>query len=141
MKGYYKKENETAETLSADGWLLTGDLGTVEKNGYITITGRKKDMIIAGGFNVSPSELENFLHTNPKVLQVAVIGVPDHKMGEVPKAFIELKKGVECSAEEIIAFCKGRIANYKVPKYVEFLDEFPMTASGKIQKFKLRGEW
>lgn len=138
MKGYFKNLKETAKAINEEGWFFSGDLGTLEENGYVTITGRKKDMIISGGFNVYPSELEDYLFKHPKVKQVQVIGVYDEKMGEVPVAFIEVKEGMKCSEEEISAFCRGRIANYKIPKYVRFISSFPMTASGKIKKFKLR---
>ncbi len=138
MKGYYKNPQETAQVINHEGWFFSGDLGTVQSNGYVTITGRKKDMIIAGGFNIYPAEVEDFLFTFPKVKQVQVVGVSDYKMGEVAMAFIELKEGTKCSQEEIIEFFKGKIANYKIPKYVKFTRSFPMTASGKIQKFKLR---
>jgi len=138
MKGYYKNPGETAKTIDRDGWLFSGDLGTVEKNGYVTITGRKKDMIISGGFNVYPAEVEDYLFRHPKVKQVQVVGVPDHKMGEVALAFVAVKEGMSCTEKEIITFCQGKIAGYKIPKYVRFISEFPLTSSGKIQKFKLK---
>jgi fatty-acyl-CoA synthase len=138
MKGYYKMPEETARAIDADGWLHTGDLAVMDENGYCKITGRIKNMIIRGGENIYPREIEEFLYTHPKVSDVQVYGVPDKKFGEQVMAAVKLKDGVSCSEEEVTAFCKGRIANYKIPKYVKFVDEYPMTASGKIQKFKLR---
>ena len=136
MKGYYKMEEATKKAVDEEGWYYSGDLGKMDEDGYVYITGRKKDMIVVGGFNVYPREIEELLFTHPKVKNVAVVGVPDKKLGEVVKAFI-IPDG-ELSEEEIKQFCKERVANFKVPKYVEFVDEFPMTASGKIQKYKLR---
>lgn len=138
MKGYYKMPEETARVIDADGWLHTGDLAVMDENGYCKITGRIKNMIIRGGENIYPREIEEFLYTYPKVADVQVYGVPDTKYGEQVMAAIKLKEKVSATAEEIIDFCRGSIANYKVPRYVKFVDEFPMTASGKIQKFKLR---
>ena len=138
MKGYYKMPEETAKVIDDEGWFHTGDLGVITKEGNLKITGRLKDMFISGGINVYPAEVENFLFKHPKVKQVSVVGVPDPKMGEVGMAFIILKEGERSSPEEIIEFCKGKIANYKIPKYVEFIEEFPLTAMGKVQKFKLR---
>ena len=136
MKGYYKMEEATKKAVDSEGWYYSGDLGKIDEEGYVYITGRKKDMIVVGGFNVYPRELEELLFSHPKVKNVAVVGVPDEKLGEVAKAFI-IPDG-EASKDEIKQFCKERVANFKVPKYVEFVDEFPMTASGKIQKYKLR---
>ena len=138
MKGYYKQPEETAKVIEPDGWLHTGDLGEVDENGYFRITGRVKQMIIRGGENVYPLEIENYLYTHPKIADVQVFGVPDRKYGEQVMAAIRLKEGMSCTEQEIKAFCRGRIANYKVPYYVKFVENFPMTASGKIQKFKLR---
>lgn len=138
MKGYYKMPEETARAIDAEGWLHTGDLAVMDENGYCKITGRIKNMIIRGGENIYPREIEEFLYTHPKVSDVQVYGVPDRKYGEQVMAAVKLKDGVECSEDEIRAFCRGRIANYKIPYYVKFVDEYPMTASGKIQKFKLR---
>jgi fatty-acyl-CoA synthase len=138
MKGYYKMPEETDRAIDKDGWLHTGDLAVMDENGYCKITGRIKNMIIRGGENVYPREIEEFLYTHPKVSDVQVYGVPDRKYGEQVMAAVKLKDGVSCSEEEIRDFCKGRIANYKTPRYVKFVDEYPMTASGKIQKFKLR---
>lgn len=138
MKGYYKKEKETAETIDRDGWLHTGDLGEMNESGYVKITGRIKDMIIRGGENVYPREIEEFLYTNPKIDTVSVFGVPDAKFGEQIAAWIKLKRGLTANEQEIIDFCKGKIAHYKIPKYIKFVDEFPMTTSGKLKKFIMR---
>lgn len=138
MKGYYKMLEETARAIDAEGWLHTGDLAVMDENGYCKITGRIKNMIIRGGENIYPREIEEFLYTHPKVSDVQVYGVPDRKYGEQVMAAVKLKDGVDCTEDEIRAFCRGRIANYKIPYYVKFVDEYPMTASGKIQKFKLR---
>lgn len=138
MKGYYKMPEETARVIDADGWLHTGDLAVMDENGYCKITGRIKQMIIRGGENIYPREIEEFIYTHPKVSDVQVYGVPDRKFGEQVMAAIVLKEGVAMTEEEVRAFCRGRIANYKIPKYVKFIDSYPMTASGKIQKFKLR---
>lgn len=138
MKGYYKMPEATKETVDADGWLHTGDLGEVDENGYFKVTGRIKDMIIRGGENIYPRELEEFLYKNPKVVNVQVIGIPDKKYGEQVLAAIELKANSEATAEEFIEFCKDKIARHKIPKYWEFVDSYPMTASGKIQKYKMK---
>jgi fatty-acyl-CoA synthase len=138
MKGYYKMPDETARAIDGDKWLHTGDLAIMDENGYCKITGRIKNMIIRGGENIYPREIEEFLYTHPKVSDIQVYGVPDRKFGEQVMAAIILKKGVEMSEDEVRDFCKGRIANYKIPKYVKFVESYPMTASGKIQKFKMR---
>jgi fatty-acyl-CoA synthase len=138
MKGYYKNPEATAKAIDQEAWLYTGDLATMDENGYVRITGRLKDMIIRGGENVYPREVEEFLYTHPKILDVQVIGVPDEKYGEEVMAWIRLKEGVTATAEEIRDYCLTRISRQKVPRYIEFCTEYPMTASGKIQKFKLR---
>ncbi len=138
MKGYYKMPEETARVIDTDGWLHTGDLAVMDENGYCKITGRIKNMIIRGGENIYPREIEEFLYTYPKVADVQVYGVPDAKYGEQVMAAIKLKENTSATVEDIVNFCRGSIANYKVPRYVKFVDDFPMTASGKIQKFKLR---
>jgi fatty-acyl-CoA synthase len=138
MKGYYKMPEETARVIDADGWLHTGDLAIMDENGYCKITGRIKNMIIRGGENIYPKEIEEYLYTHPKISDVQVYGVPDRKYGEQVMASIILKKGMEMNEEEVRTFCQNRIANYKIPRYVKFVDSFPMTASGKIQKFKMR---
>jgi fatty-acyl-CoA synthase len=138
MKGYYKMPEETAKAIDADGWLHTGDLAVMDENGYCKITGRIKNMIIRGGENIYPREIEEYLFTHPKISDVQIYGVPDRKYGEQVMAAIILKKEAEMTENEVRDFCKGKIANNKVPKYVKFVSSFPMTASGKIQKFKLR---
>lgn len=140
MKGYYKNPQATLESIVKEGWFHTGDLAVMFENGYIRITGRVKDMFIVGGTNTYPAEIEAFISGSPKVKMVQVVGVPDHRLGEVGAAFIELKEGERATEEEFIEFCKGKIANYKVPRYVKFLkeDEWPLTPSGKVQKFELR---
>lgn len=140
MKGYYKKPEETAKAIDEEGWLHSGDLAVVDEEGYYRITGRIKDLIIRGGENISPREIEEFLYTHPKVMDVQVIGVPDEKYGEQVAAFIIPKQGMETTTEEIRQYCEGRIAHYKIPKYVFITDQYPMTASGKIQKYRLREE-
>ncbi|MDA8413963.1 MAG: AMP-binding protein [Desulfobacteraceae bacterium] len=138
MKGYYKMPDETAKVIDADGWLHTGDLAIMDENGYCKITGRIKQMIIRGGENIYPREIEEFLYTHPRISDVQIYGVPDRKYGEQVMAAVILKKGAQMTEDEIRDFCRGKIANYKIPKYVKFVDSFPMTASGKIQKFKMR---
>jgi fatty-acyl-CoA synthase len=140
MKGYYKMPEATAQAIDEDGWLHTGDLATMDEKGYCKITGRIKDMIIRGGENIYPREIEEFLYTYPKVKDVQVVGVPSEKYGEEVAAYIQLKPGEECTEEEIKEFCKDKISYHKIPKFVFFIDEYPATASGKIQKFKLREE-
>ncbi len=138
MKGYYKMPDETGKAIDKERWLHTGDLAVMDENGYCKITGRIKNMIIRGGENIYPREVEEFLYTHPKISDIQVYGVPDRKYGEQVMAAIVLKKGVEMTEDEVREFCRGKIANYKIPKYVRFVDSYPMTASGKIQKFKLR---
>ncbi len=138
MKGYYNNPDATAQAIDPDGWLHSGDLGTMDADGYVTITGRLKDMIIRGGENVYPREIEEFLYRMEGIKDVQVVGVPSRKYGEEVGAFVILKDGFDFAPEDIRDFCRGQIARYKIPKYVAFLDEYPMTASGKIQKFKLR---
>jgi len=138
-KGYYKMPDKTAAFIDNDGWVHTGDIGHIRReDGYLVLTGRLKDMIIVGGYNVYPAEVEALLAKYPKVARVAVVGVPDRRLGEVPIAFIELKEGEAASETEIVDFCKSRISNTKVPKYIRFVTEFPTTMQGKIQKLKLR---
>jgi len=140
MKEYYKQPEETKKAFDKDGWFRTGDLGTMDEKGYIKITGRLKDMFITGGVNAYPAEIENFLATHPKISMVSVVGVPDSRMGEVAMAFVRLKEGQTGTEEEIIKFAREKMANFKAPKYVKFVNEFPMTATGKIQKFVLRDQ-
>jgi len=137
MKGYYKMPEATAKAIR-DGWLYTKDLAKMDEEGYIYILGRVDDMIIRGGENVYPREIEEFLYRHPKIKEVQVVGVPHKEYGEEVAAFIQLKEGEQATEEEIKEYCKKNIARYKVPKYIFFTDEWPLTASGKIQKFKLR---
>jgi fatty-acyl-CoA synthase len=138
MKGYYQNESATEAAIDEEGWLHTGDLAVMDEHGYCRITGRLKDMIIRGGENIYPREIEEFLYSHPKVLDVQVIGIPDEVYGEEVMAWLILKKGQSCSLEEIKDYCKGKISHHKIPRYIEFTDSYPMTASGKIQKFKLK---
>jgi fatty-acyl-CoA synthase len=138
MKGYYNLPEATAKAIDKDGWLHTGDLATMDERGYCKITGRLKDMIIRGGENVYPREIEEFLYTHPKVADVQVVGVPDLKYGEEIMAWVKLKEGQTADVEELRDFCRGKIAHYKIPRYVKFVSEFPMTVTGKIQKYKMR---
>jgi fatty-acyl-CoA synthase len=139
MKGYYKMEDRTREVIDEDGWLHTGDLAVMDENGYVRITGRAKDMIIRGGENVYPREIEEFLYTHPDVSDVQVYGVPDEKYGEqVAAVIIKKRPDSDLTDEGVKEFCREHIARYKVPYYVDFVEEYPMTASGKIQKYKLR---
>jgi fatty-acyl-CoA synthase len=138
MKGYYKNEEATQKAIDSEGWLHSGDLGVMDENGYFRVTGRIKDMIIRGGENIYPREVENFLYTMPQIQAVEVAGVPSPKYGEQVGAFIKTRPGIELTEEDVMDFCRGKIARYKIPKYVFFVDDFPMTASGKIQKYKLR---
>ena len=140
MKGYYNMPEATLAAIDQDGWLHTGDLGTMDKDGYFKITGRLKDMIIRGGENIYPREIEEFLYTHPKIRDVQVIGVPDKRYGEEILACVILKEGEAATEEEMIEFVKNGLSRFKSPRYVRFISEFPMTASGKIQKYKLR-EW
>ncbi len=140
MLGYYKMPDKTEQAIDDEGWLYSGDLAMEDEDGYYIITGRKKDMILVGGFNVYPREIEEFLFTHPKIQNVSVIGVPDDVFGEVVMVYAIPKDGVDLKPEEIVRFCEDEIANFKVPRYVKIVDEMPMTASGKIQKFKLREE-
>lgn len=137
MKGYYNNEEATQKAIDQDGWLHSGDLAVKNEEGFYQITGRMKDMIIRGGENIYPREVENFLYQIPQIETVEVAGVPSSKYGEEVGAFIKLKKGQKLSEEDIMDFCRGNIARFKIPKYIFFVDDFPMTASGKIQKYKL----
>jgi fatty-acyl-CoA synthase len=137
MLGYYKNPAATAEKVR-DGWLHTGDMGVKDSDGYVRITGRLTDMIIVGGFNTYPAEIENFFLRHPKVLDVSIVGVPDPVMGEAVMAFVIPKAGETLTEEDIAEFARGRIANFKAPKYIEIVESFPLTGSGKVQKFKQR---
>ncbi|HKG23321.1 MAG TPA: AMP-binding protein, partial [Blastocatellia bacterium] len=138
MKGYYNNPGATAEAVDEDGWLHTGDQATLDEAGYVRITGRIKDVIIRGGENIAPKEVEDVLRSNGKVSDVYVYGIADEKYGEEVAAAIRLKPEASATAEEIRAYCENRIAKFKIPRYVRFVEEFPLTASGKVQKFKLR---
>jgi fatty-acyl-CoA synthase len=138
MLGYWNDPERTAEAIDRAGWMHTGDLATMDDEGYVNIVGRSKDMIIRGGENVYPREIEEFLYTHEDVADVAVIGVPDERYGEEIMAWVQLREGAAASEEDLKSFCKGKIAHYKVPRYVKLVDEFPMTITGKVQKFKMR---
>ena len=138
MQGYWEDPARTAEAIDAEGWMHTGDLATMDNEGYVNIVGRSKDMVIRGGENVYPREIEEFLYRHPKVQDVQVVGLPDLKYGEELCAWIVVKPGQQMTEDELRAFCKGKIAHYKVPRYIKFVAEFPMTVTGKIQKFKIR---
>jgi fatty-acyl-CoA synthase len=138
MKGYYKMEEETKKVIDEDGWLHTGDLGHLLPNGFVQITGRIKDMIIRGGENIYPKEVEDFLYSMPGIKDAQVVGIPSKKYGEEVAAFVILKENVTLTEEDVIDYCRGKISNFKIPRYVFFVDAYPLTASGKIQKFKLR---
>jgi fatty-acyl-CoA synthase len=138
MLGYWGDEERTREAIDAARWMHTGDLATIDAEGYCNIVGRIKDMVIRGGENVYPREIEEFLYRHPKIQDVQVIGVPDDRYGEEICAWVKLRPGVSATEEEVRAFCRDQIAHYKVPRYVKFVDEFPMTVTGKIQKFIMR---
>jgi fatty-acyl-CoA synthase len=138
MQGYWNDAEKTAEAIDRAGWMHTGDLATMDDEGYVNIVGRLKDMVIRGGENVYPREIEEFLYRHPSVQDVQVIGVPDLKYGEEICAWIKLRDGTTATAEDIRAFCQGQIAHYKIPRYVRFVDAFPMTITGKVQKFVMR---
>jgi fatty-acyl-CoA synthase len=138
MKGYDGDAEGTAQVIHADGWLHTGDLGIMREDGCIHLTGRSRDVIIRGGENIYPREVEEFLYTHPKVDEAQVVGIPNARLGEIVAAWVRLAPGVEATEEEIKEFCKGQIAYYKIPEHVRFVTEFPATLSGKIQKYKIR---
>jgi acyl-CoA synthetase (AMP-forming)/AMP-acid ligase II len=138
MQGYFEDPERTAEVLDADGWLHTGDIGTMDADGYVAITDRKKDMFIVGGFNAYPAEIENLLLRHPRISQVAVIGVPDARLGEVGMAFVVLEPGPPVDATTIVEWARAEMANFKVPRFVEFVDALPLNATGKVVKDELR---
>jgi len=138
MRGYWNEPERTAEAIDAAGWMHTGDLAVIDAEGYCNIVGRVKDMIIRGGENISPREIEEFLYRHPAVLDVAVVGVPDAKYGEAVCACIRLREGAALTEDEVQVFCRGQIAHYKVPRYVRFVDGFPLTVTGKVQKYLIR---
>ena len=138
MLGYFDDPSETAATIDDDGWLHTGDVGVMDERGYLRITDRTKDMFIVGGFNAYPAEIENLMLRNDAIAQVAVIGVPDARMGEVAMAFVVPRPGATTTPEEIVAWCRDTMANFKVPRLVRIVDELPLNATGKVLKFRLR---
>jgi acyl-CoA synthetase (AMP-forming)/AMP-acid ligase II len=138
MRGYFDDPQATAEAIDSDGWLRTGDVAVIDPHGYLSITDRKKDLFIVGGFNCYPAEIEKILSAHPAIAQVAVIGMPDERMGEVGKAFVVLKPGHSCDAATVIEWSRANMANYKVPRAVEIVASLPMNAAGKVQKFALR---
>jgi fatty-acyl-CoA synthase len=138
MTGYWNDPERTADAIDADGWMHTGDLAVMDEDGYVNIVGRSKDMVIRGGENIYPREVEEFLHTHPDVVDVQVVGVPDERYGEQLLAAVRVRTGADLTEDGVRDFCRGRIAHYKVPRYVQFVDEFPMTVTGKVQKYKLR---
>jgi len=138
MKGYYNNPSATHATIDDDRWNHTGDLGTVDEEGYVRIVGRLKDMVIRGGENIYPREIEEFLHNHPKIADVYVIGVPDEKYGEELMAWVMVEEGASMTEEEVREFCRGKIAHYKIPRYIRFVTEFPMSVTGKIQKYRMR---
>ncbi|AYH42875.1 AMP-binding protein [Azoarcus sp. DN11] len=138
MLGYWEDEAKTREAIDAGGWMHTGDLATIDDEGFCNIVGRIKDMVIRGGENLYPREIEEFLYRHPKILDVQVVGVPDQKYGEELCAWVIVREGQTLSEDEVREFCKGQIAHYKVPRYIRFVDTFPMTVTGKIQKFQIR---
>ncbi len=138
MRGYWNEPERTAEAIDDSRWMHTGDLATMDDHGYVRIVGRIKDMIIRGGENVYPREIEEFLYTHPKIADVQVVGVPDERYGEELMAWIVLRSEATLSEEDVRKFCRGQIAHYKIPRYVKFVDSFPMTITGKVQKYKMR---
>jgi len=140
MRGYWGDPKRTAEDIDDAHWIKSGDIATMDEHGYLRIVGRIKDMLIRGGENIYPREIEDFLYTHPKIDQVEVVGVPDPKFGEEIGAWIRLHDGERATEEEILEFCRGKLSHFKIPRYIRFTDEFPMTVTGKVQKFALR-EW
>ena len=138
MHGYWDDPEKTRQCLDELGWMHTGDLATLDEAGYCNIVGRVKDLIIRGGENISPREIEEFLYRHPQVQDVQVFGIPDARYGEVVCAWIKLKSGGQCDAEMVRSFCRGQIAHFKVPQHIRFVEQFPMTVTGKIQKFVMR---
>jgi fatty-acyl-CoA synthase len=138
MRGYWNDEERTRETIDHAGWLHSGDLGVMDGEGYVQVVGRIKDMVIRGGENIYPREVEEYLYTHPDIAEVQVFGVPDEKMGEEVCAWIQLHPGKNMDEEGLRDFCRGQIAHFKIPRYVRFVDEYPMTVTGKIQKFLMR---
>ena len=138
MRGYWNDPERTADAIDSDGWMHSGDLAVMDDNGYVRIVGRLKDMIIRGGENVYPREVEEYLFTHPDVVDAQVVGVPDERFGEQIMAWIQKRNGSSLGEQDVVDYCTGQIAHFKVPRYVRFTDEFPMTVTGKIQKYRLR---
>ncbi|MCA1665564.1 MAG: AMP-binding protein, partial [Myxococcales bacterium] len=138
MRGYWNNDDATAASIDAARWMHSGDLATMDERGYVNIVGRIKDMIIRGGENIYPREVEEFLHTHAAVLEAQVIGVPSEKYGEEVMAWVRCRAGASVSEPELVAHCKAQIATYKIPRYWKVVDTFPMTVTGKVQKFKMR---
>ena len=138
MRGYWNDAERTAEAIDSGRWMHTGDLATMDEHGYIRIVGRIKDMIIRGGENVYPREIEEFLYTHPEIADVQVVGVPDARYGEELMAWVVPRPGASLTEEGLRDYCRGQIAHFKIPRYVKFVDGFPMTVTGKVQKFKMR---
>jgi fatty-acyl-CoA synthase len=140
MLGYWEEPDKTAEVLDRAGWMHTGDLAQMDDDGYLAIVGRSKDMVIRGGENVYPREVEEFLYRHPDVEDVQVVGVPDPKYGEELLAAVRLRSGATVTEDELRDYCRGDLAHFKVPRYVRFVTEYPMTVTGKVQKYKIREE-
>ncbi|MBL4632108.1 MAG: AMP-binding protein, partial [Paraglaciecola sp.] len=138
MQGYWDDEKRTAETIDSDGWLYSGDIGIMDSQGYVQVVGRIKDMIIRGGENIYPREIEEFLYTHPSIQDVQAFGVPDDKYGEQVAVWIVLKQDTNLNEQDVLDFCNNQIAHFKIPRYTRFVSEFPMTVTGKMQKFKMR---
>jgi HIP---CoA ligase len=140
MKGFVNDPDATAEAIDADGWLHTGDIGVMDERGNLRITDRKKDMFIVGGFNAYPAEIEGMVLEHPAVAQVAIVGAPDVRMGEVGYAYVVPRNGATVDPDELVAWCRKKMANYKVPRHVEVVDALPLNASGKVLKYELRAK-
>jgi HIP---CoA ligase len=138
MPGYFEDPEATAQTIDAEGWLHTGDIGVLDASGNLRITDRLKDMYVVGGFNAYPAEIEQMLATHPAIAEAAVVGVPDERLGEVGKAFVVARTGKQVDTDDVIAFAREHMANYKVPRSVQIVDVLPRNASGKVLKFALR---
>jgi fatty-acyl-CoA synthase len=138
MLGYWEDAARTAEAIDDEGFMHTGDLAVMDDDGYLRIVGRSKDMVIRGGENIYPREVEEFLHSHPDVKDVQVIGVPDPRFGEELCAWVQLREGATLAAEDLREWCTGRLAHYKIPRYVRFCDSFPLTVTGKVQKFRMQ---
>jgi fatty-acyl-CoA synthase len=138
MKGYDDDPEATRQAVDASGWLHTGDLGVMREDGYLVLTGRAKDMINRGGENIYPKEIENLLQAHPKIAEACVLGLPDERLGEIVIAWVRLKAGEICGEYEIREFCRGKSAHFKIPQHIRVVESFPMTASGKVQKFRIR---